>query len=89
MCYNCGCFIPHDDMGDPENITESTLTKLAEKRHLSLNELKKDLFHKLSKEQELETDYQRIFVEASKAWGQPVDEAKKETKKLLAHQLRS
>jgi len=51
MCYNCGCGMPNDDMGHPDNITEQT------------------------------------FVKAAKNMGQTVDEAKKETLKLLKKQL--
>lgn len=29
MCLNCGCGMPHDDMGNPQNITVKTLAKAA------------------------------------------------------------
>lgn len=51
MCYNCGCGMTDDDMGDPKNITEKT------------------------------------FEEASKASGQTVEQAKKETLEMLKKQL--
>ncbi len=52
MCYNCGCQLPDDNMGHPQNITNKT------------------------------------FEEAAKAMGQSVEEAKKETLKLLEKQLK-
>ncbi len=51
MCYNCGCQITKDDMGNAQNITDET------------------------------------FEKAAKAWGQSVDEAKKNTYKILKRQL--
>ena len=44
MCYNCGCHNPQDDMGNPDNITEQTLTHLAEHWGKSLKEAKLILF---------------------------------------------
>ena len=29
MCYNCGCGMPNNDMGKPENITNKTFEKAA------------------------------------------------------------
>lgn len=29
MCYNCGCEMSEDDMGNADNITESTIKHLA------------------------------------------------------------
>lgn len=29
MCLNCGCGIPNDDMGNPDNLTLKTLAKAA------------------------------------------------------------
>ena len=29
MCYNCGCGMPNNDMGKPENITNQTFEKAA------------------------------------------------------------
>lgn len=51
MCYNCGCGMPDDDMGNPKNITTKT------------------------------------FEEASKASGQNIEEAKKNTLELLKQQV--
>lgn len=27
MCWNCGCMMPDDDMGNPDNITTRTIIK--------------------------------------------------------------
>lgn len=51
MCYNCGCGLPDDDMGNADNITTST------------------------------------FEKASKASGQSIEDAKKETLKILMQQV--
>jgi hypothetical protein len=29
MCWNCGCMMPDNDMGNPDNITTETLRKAA------------------------------------------------------------
>ena len=29
MCYNCGCGMPNNDMGKPENITDQRLVEAA------------------------------------------------------------
>ncbi len=29
MCYNCGCGMPNNDMGKPENITNKTFVEAA------------------------------------------------------------
>lgn len=29
MCWNCGCMMPDNDMGDPDNVTTETLRKIA------------------------------------------------------------
>lgn len=28
MCYNCGCSIPQDDMGNPGNIVDDTFAQV-------------------------------------------------------------
>lgn len=30
MCYNCGCGLPDDDMGNEKNITNKTFDELAQ-----------------------------------------------------------
>ncbi len=91
MCYNCGCSNPDDDMGSLKNITNQTLTHLAQ--HLGKSEVqtKEMLFNFLStNDPALESDanISAMFTEAAKAWGQSVDEAKKNTLALLKTQLK-
>lgn len=85
MCYNCGCFNPQDDMGNPNNITEGTLKKLAGEQ--DLNSFKKHLLDQLSQNQ-LTPEMEEEFTKAAKAWGQSADEAKKNTHALLKSQLK-
>lgn len=87
MCYNCGCAIPDDDMGHPENITEKTLERIALKK----NETKETVKKRLAEELRAgsvggDSDIKEMFNKASQAWGQPVEEAKKNTLNLLAQQ---
>ncbi len=91
MCYNCGCQNPHDDMGDPNNITESTLQHLAEHEGKTIQEIKIKLLQMLEKnDKALDRDphLQEMFIKAAKAWGQSVDEAKKYTQQLLVKEVK-
>lgn len=90
MCYNCGCGIPEDSMGHDDNITEITLEKLSKKIGKDLHETKHYLLFVLEtyfeKNKDLikeDKDLEEMFEKASKAWGQDVEIAKKETYKLL------
>jgi hypothetical protein len=38
MCYNCGCGMPNNDMGKPENITNEKFEKAAEAMGMSAEE---------------------------------------------------
>lgn len=90
MCYNCGCQNPQDDMGDPNNITESTLQHLAEHQGKSVQEIKSWLLGLLERnDPALNQDehLREMFEHAGKAWGQSADEAKKNTKDLLKKEL--
>ena len=40
MCYNCGCGNPNDDMGSPDNITNTTFEKAAKAYDQSPEEAK-------------------------------------------------
>ena len=55
MCYNCGCGLPHDNMGHPENITEETFVKAAKAMGQSVAEAKAETY-KLLKSQLKKTD---------------------------------
>ena len=62
MCYNCGCQMPNNDMGKPENITNQTFEKAAEAMGLSAEDSKRnalDLLQKVlaSKEQSTEKNW--------------------------------
>jgi len=46
MCYNCGCGMPNNDMGKPENITNKTFETAAKAMGQSPTEAK-DNAHKL------------------------------------------
>lgn len=38
MCLNCGCGMPDDDMGNPDNITTETLRKAAKASNMTLKD---------------------------------------------------
>lgn len=84
MCYNCGCFNPQDDMGNEKNITEITLEKLSEKWGKNIDEVKKTILTAIKENKINENaDLKTMFEDASKAWGQSVEEAIDNTKDLL------
>lgn len=88
MCYNCGCDIPDDDMGHPDNIINKTLDSVAEGMGLEPGSFRHKLTHDLEAQMEdstmeLEPAVNEMFNKASQAWGQPVEEAKKNTLALL------
>lgn len=49
MCYNCGCQMPNNDMGKPENITNEDFEKAAEAMGQSVKEAKKNALELLEK----------------------------------------
>lgn len=49
MCYNCGCQMPNNDMGKPENITNKTIEEAAEAMGQSVKESKKNALELLEK----------------------------------------
>lgn len=49
MCYNCGCQMPNNDMGKPENITNETFEKAATAMNLSPEESKANAIRLLKK----------------------------------------
>jgi len=91
MCYNCGCGIADDDMGHQDNITNQTFGLLAKKLNKSLLDTKKLVYDyiadssTLSGEEEVAVD--QMFSKASLAWGQSVDEAKKEVAHMLKREV--
>ena len=50
MCYNCGCGMPQNDMGDANNITEQTFETAAKASGRSVEEVKKSTLEQLKKE---------------------------------------
>ena len=88
MCYNCGCMLPDDPMGDDRNIINKTFDELAKKKGKTTDEVKRWALDMLEKDEEFDADLEEMFVQASKAWGQPVSEAKNNTKELLKETLR-
>jgi hypothetical protein len=90
MCYNCGCHIPDDDMGHPDNITSDMMKKIAKKlgqkgdgRQLIYDYLEKQNSDPTSKNPILE----EMFLKASRAWGQPLKDAKKQTYNMLKSEM--
>ena len=86
MCFNCGCRIPQDDMGNPDNIHTQMMEKLAQKWDLTLPEVEQIfLDYSLGKNVgDKDAELEMIFEKASLAWGQSIDDAKLETAKLLS-----
>lgn len=84
MCYNCGCEAPDDDMGHSDNITNHTFHHLGEKLGKSEEETKKMVLSALENNSvEKNPELVEMFAKAAVAEGQSVDEAKKETLRLL------
>ncbi len=92
MCYNCGCQNPDDDMGDVNNITNSTLAHVAEHWGKTFDEARVILMKALETQDKniLEDSHiKEMFVSAAKAWGQSVDESKKNTLSLLRKEVKN
>jgi hypothetical protein len=55
MCYNCGCGLPNDNLGDPRNITNKTFEEAAKAASQTPEEAKRNtlaLLKKVLKEEE-------------------------------------
>ncbi len=52
MCYNCGCNMRDNDMGDPRNITDKTFREAAEASEQTLEEAKRNTLELLKLEME-------------------------------------
>lgn len=50
MCYNCGCGMPDDDMGDSNNITEEDIKKAAVASGQTVDDAKKNMLEMLKKQ---------------------------------------
>ena len=72
MCYNCGCEMTDNDMGDPKNITDKTFDDAAKAMDQTIEEAKKNTLALLRKELEEKTIYLRNGLDkVLKAWGHP------------------
>ena len=49
MCYNCGCGLPDDKMGDENNITNETFEKAAKASNQPLREAQENTYELLKK----------------------------------------
>jgi hypothetical protein len=49
MCYNCGCQMPDNDMGNPKNITNKTFEDAAKASDQSVEDAKKNALELLQK----------------------------------------
>lgn len=49
MCYNCGCQMPDNDMGNPQNITNKTFAEAAKAADQSVEEAKQNALELLKK----------------------------------------
>ncbi len=49
MCYNCGCQMPDNDMGNPDNITNKTFEEAAKAAGQNAEEAKKNTLELLQK----------------------------------------
>jgi len=49
MCYNCGCQMPDNDMGNPKNITNKTFEEAAKAAGQNAQEAKKNALELLQK----------------------------------------
>lgn len=98
MCYNCGCGIPDDDMGqghaelDPngKSITNETFSKLGEKwgldRHAA-QQLVLDLLTGKAQDADKRQYMEHLYEHAAESQGMTIDQAKEDTQKLLQKEL--
>ncbi len=49
MCYNCGCGMPNNDMGNPQNITNQTFEEAAKAMDQSVQATKMNALELLRK----------------------------------------
>jgi len=74
-------------MGSPDNITVKTLRDLADKLKVTEVSLHETLYQYLAGSKNDNSQFEGLFSKAAKAWGQSVEDAKKETQKLLKEEL--
>jgi len=49
MCYNCGCGMPNNDMGNPDNITNKSFDEAANAMGTTAKDAKKNAAELLAK----------------------------------------
>ena len=49
MCYNCGCQMPDNDMGNPKNITNKTFEEAGKASGQNSEQAKKNVLELLQK----------------------------------------
>lgn len=54
MCYNCGCEMPDNDMGNPKNITNKTFEEAAKAAEQPVEEAKRQTLELLKATMEKE-----------------------------------
>lgn len=91
MCYNCGCHIPDDDMGHPDNVTAGMIQNMAKTQKWP-GDGRKSLFDYLDAQIKDPNTPQNpaieeMFTKAAKAWGQSVAEAKKQAYNMLKSEI--
>ncbi|HXX34246.1 MAG TPA: hypothetical protein VEM15_07220 [Thermodesulfobacteriota bacterium] len=52
MCYNCGCGMLDNDLGDPKNITNRTFEEAAKAAGETVEEAKRNVLEELKKQLE-------------------------------------
>ena len=92
MCYNCGCHIPDDDMGHPDNITTDTFKAFGKKVSKKEPEARQWVYEYLEAQMNdpkapKNKDIEEMFLKASKAWGQSIPDAKKQTFNMLKSEM--
>jgi hypothetical protein len=98
MCYNCGCGIPNDDMGqghaelehDGKSITDETFTKLGEKWGMDKHAAQMLVFNFINgdaHDEEKQQYMEHLYEHAAESQGMSKKEAENETLKLLKKQL--
>lgn len=87
MCYNCGCHIPDYDMGNPDNITNSTFETIAAKWKKDKEFVQEKLLNELKSGAIQTPEFIAMFEKAAHAWGQSEDEAKAKTLVLLKRRM--
>jgi len=52
MCYNCGCGMLDNDLGDPKNVTNRTFEEAAKAAGETVEEAKRNVLEELKKQLE-------------------------------------